>query len=48
MFLSNFPKIVKLILKDLAKNDAPVLNTFLFVSCWLGWVMDQSLVSMRD
>lgn len=48
MFLSNFPKILKLILKDLPKNDYPVLNTFLFVSCWLGWVMDQSLVSMRD
>ena len=48
MFLSNFPKIIKLLLKDLPKNDYPVLNTFLFVSCWLGWVMDQSLVSMRD
>jgi putative transposase len=48
MFLSNFPKIIKFLLKDLPKNDYPVLNTFLFVSCWLGWVMDQSLVSMRD
>lgn len=48
MILSNFPKIVKALLKDLPKNDYPVLNSFLFVSCWLGWVMDQSLVSMRD
>jgi putative transposase len=48
MFLSNFPKIVKVLLKDLPKNDYPVLNTFLFVSCWLGWVMDQSLDSMRN
>ena len=22
--------------------------SFLFVSCWIGWVMDQSLESMRD
>lgn len=48
MYITNFPKILKLLLKDLPKNDYPVLNTFLFVSCWLGWVMDQSLVSMRD
>ena len=44
----NFPKIAKLLLKYLPKKDYPVLDTFLFVSCWLGWVMDQSLVSMRD
>lgn len=30
------------------QKDYPVLNTFFFTSCWLGWVMDQSLVSMRD
>ncbi|AFZ28409.1 transposase family protein (plasmid) [Cylindrospermum stagnale PCC 7417] len=48
MFSTNFPKIAKLLLKDLPKKDYPVLDTFLFVSCWLGWVMDQSLVSMRD
>ena len=29
MFLSNFPKILKSILKGLPKNDYPVLNTFL-------------------
>ncbi len=48
MFVSNFPKIIKHLLKDLPKKDYPVLNTFFFTSCWLGWVMDQSLVSMRD
>ncbi len=48
MFVSNFPKIIKYLLKNLPKNDYPVLNTFLFASCWIGWGMDQSLVSMRD
>jgi putative transposase len=48
MILSNFPKIVKTLFKPLPKNDYPVLDTFTFVSCWIGWVMDQSLVSMRD
>ena len=35
-------------LEDLPKNDYPVLNSFLFVSCWIGWILDQSLSSMRD
>jgi putative transposase len=48
MFASDFPKVIKYLLKDLPKKDYPVLNTFFFTSCWLGWVMDQSLVSMRD
>ncbi len=48
MFVSNFPKIIKSLLKDLPKNDYPVLNTFMFTSCWIGWGMDKSLVSMRD
>jgi len=48
MFPSNFKKVIKDLLKDLPKNDYPVLNSFLFVSCWVGWVMDRSLVSMRD
>lgn len=48
MILSNFPKIVKHLLKDLPKNDYPVLDTFKFASCWIGWVMDKSLESMRD
>jgi putative transposase len=46
--LSNFPAIVKHFLGDLPENDYPVLNTFKFVSCWLGFVMDSSQSSMRD
>ncbi len=46
--LSNFPKIIKHFLGDLPKDDYPVLNTFMFVSCWLSFVMDQSQSSMRD
>jgi len=48
MFSSNFPQIIKYLLKDLPKNDYPVLNSFLFASCWIGWVMDKSLESMTD
>ena len=48
MFVSNFPKVIKSLLKDLPKNDDPVLSTFLFASCWIGFGMDKSLVSMRD
>ena len=48
MYSSNFPKIIKHLLKDIPKNDYPVLNSFLFASCWIGWVMDKSLDSMRD
>ena len=48
MFVSNFPKVIKELLKDLPKNDYPALNTFLFASCWIGFGMDKSLVSMRD
>jgi len=43
MFIYNFPKIANLLLKDLPKNDYPVLSKFLFVACWLGLIMDQSL-----
>jgi len=32
----------------LPKNDYPVLNTRLFVECWLSYAMDKSLTSMRD
>jgi IS4 transposase len=46
--LTKFPKLIKDILKPLPKNDYPVLNTFLFVSCWIGFALDKSLVSMRD
>ncbi|NEP44182.1 MAG: hypothetical protein F6K35_35140 [Okeania sp. SIO2H7] len=45
---SNFPKIVKKFLKFLPKNDYPVLSTRRFVSCWLGFVLDQGLTSIRD
>jgi hypothetical protein len=38
-----FPKIVKDILKGLPKNDYPVLNSRLFVDCWLAYVLDNSL-----
>ena len=48
MFVSNFPRTIKSLLKNLPKNDYPVLNTFLFASCWIGFSMDKSLVSMRD
>lgn len=46
--VSNFPSIVKSSLQDLARDDYPVLNTFLFVSIWLGLVLDQSQSSMRS
>ena len=46
--LTKFPKLIKDILKPLPRNDYPVLNTFLFVSCWIGFALDKSLVSMRD
>ena len=46
--LIKFPKLIKDILKPLPKNDYPVLNTFLFVSCWISFALDKSIVSMRD
>jgi hypothetical protein len=46
--LIKFPKLIKDILKPLPRNDYPALNTFLFVSCWIGFALDKSLVSMRD
>ena len=46
--LHSFPKIVKDILNDLPKNDYPVLNSRLFISCWIGFSLDKSLTSMRD
>ena len=48
MIISSFPKIVKRVLVPLPKNDYPVLNTRLFVECWLSYAMDKSLTSMRD
>ena len=48
MIVRTFPKVIKSVLKTLPKKDYPVLNTFLFVSCWLEYVMDKSVVSMQD
>jgi len=46
--LTKFPKLIKDILKPLPKNDYPVLNTFLFVSCWIGFTLDKSRLSGND
>lgn len=46
--ISTFPKIVKDMLTDIPKNDYPVLNSRLFIMCWLGFSLDKSLTSMRD
>lgn len=48
VIINSFPKIVKDILRGLQKNDYPVLNSRLFFECWLSYVMDNSLTSMRD
>lgn len=46
--LTIFPKLMKELLKPLPKNDYPALSTFTFVSCWIGFALDKSIVSMRD
>lgn len=46
--INSFPKIVKDILRDLPKNDYPVLHSRLFFECWLSDALDNSLTSMRD
>lgn len=48
MIVKSFPKVIKDILKALPQKDYPVLSTFSFVSCWLEYVMDKSVVSMQD
>lgn len=48
MLFFNFPKVFKRILKDLPKNDYPVLSSLNFVSCWVGFALDRSLTSMTD
>lgn len=48
MIVRSFPKVIQKILKPLPKNDYPALSTFSFVSCWLEYVMDKSVVSMQD
>ena len=45
---SNFPKIVKKYLGDLPQDDYPVLNSRLFISTWLHFVLDQSESTMRS
>ncbi len=48
MIVRSFPKIVKKVLAALPIKDYPVLNTRLFVECWLGYALDKSLTSMGD
>ena len=42
------PRLPLKVLAALPKKDYPVLNTRLFVDCWLGYALDKSLTSMRD
>lgn len=46
--IASFPKLVKLILKQLCPHDYPVLNSRLFFEIWLTFVLDNGLTSMRD
>ncbi|WP_370584658.1 transposase [Oculatella sp. LEGE 06141] len=46
--LPSFPNIVKSLLKRLSAIDYPVLNSRLFFEIWLTFVLDASLMSMRD
>ncbi|MBE9194486.1 IS4 family transposase [Synechocystis sp. LEGE 06083] len=46
--ISNFGHIVKTHLSNFPKDDYPLLDTFKFVSIWLGLVLDQSQTSMRS
>jgi wyosine [tRNA(Phe)-imidazoG37] synthetase (radical SAM superfamily) len=48
MIVNHFPKIFKALLKWLQKKDYPVLNSRLFVECWLAYTLDKSLTSIRD
>lgn len=45
---SNFPKLIKQHLRHLPQDDYPVLNSFLFASCWIHFTLDPSQKSMRD
>lgn len=45
MIVNHFPKIVKDILKGLPKNDYPVLNSRLFVECWLAYTLDNIAIA---
>ncbi len=46
--MTNFSKLIKELLKPLPKNDYPALDTFTFLSCWICFALDKSIVSMRD
>jgi putative transposase len=46
--LSSFPTIVKSLVKQLSPQDYPVLNSRLFFEIWLNFILDKSLMSMRD
>ncbi len=46
--ISNFLEIVKRHLGHLATDDYPVLNSFLFVSIWLSFFLNQSQSSMMS
>jgi len=47
LMISNFPGLVKKHFGHLPKDDYPVLNTFLFVSTWLEFVLDQGQTMQR-
>jgi hypothetical protein len=40
VIINSFPKIVKGILREIPKNDYPVLNSRLFFECWLSYALD--------
>ena len=46
MIVNLFPKLLKVLLKGLPKNDYLVLNSRLFVECWLAYTLDNSLTSV--
>jgi putative transposase len=43
-----FETLVKKLISFLPKNDYPVLNSQKFFSIWLEYILDQSVMSMRD
>lgn len=45
--IRSFPSLVKPLLKRLAPNDYPVLNSRLFFQIWLTYALDAGLTSMR-
>jgi len=45
--ISNFASLVKKYLRHIPQDDYPALNSFLFVSTWLSFALDQSQSSMR-